>query len=1074
MTVASAHNTPTLGSGWFNSGTLITASIQDSSNQADNTAYVCSGWSGAGSVPKSGNDTTITFTINSPSVLTWNWIARCKIDIAANPPDWGSTNPSGTGFYDLGLLSISAIPKPGYKFSSWNISGSIYVSDSSSASTTANLNGSGSLTAVFAPSTVSVTITSDPSGSGFVKADGSIRTTPYSASWQVGSVHSLEAVSVVAGSAGTRYLWTGWSDGQTQIHNLTVSASSVTIVAKFKSQCQVTFSVDPVGSGMISQTGIVWYDIGSNVSISGVGNSGYELASWSVTGSITVAKPGSSPTPISINGPGAITANFAPSDVTITITSSPVGSGFVKVDGVLKSTPFSVNWSGGSVHTLEALSPVPGVLGVQYVWKSWSDGGVQINTYRVPSSDATIEAIYKPQYRLVLTTSGLSSNPNYVTGVKFDGLQVGSANDGSPFIQWVDAGSSTGSLGVDGIVFAGTGTQKVFSKWDGDYSTVNPRMAATIDGPLNLTAIYQTQYQVAFNVSPPGTGSISPSGANNWYNAGNILPISAITIFPNAFSSWTSAGGIGISSSSLSNTTATINGPGTITANFVTLNTTVTITINSNLTSSSYFKADDNVYSTPQTFSWKIGDRHTLEAISPISGTAGVQYVWVGWSDGGSQIHDFFVPSFNSVISINYKTQYQVTFAVKPSGAGSISPSGNIWCDSGTLSISATPNAGYRFLSWTVTGAVSVANSTSSTSTASVNGSGTITANLGVPVSITLTSNPVGSGFVKVDGTLCVTPYVATWAVGSVHTIEALSPVSGPSGTRYVWTEWSNKATQIQNYIVPSTNSTVTANYKTQYYLEVSSLYDSPIPGSGWFDSGVSVTESVTSPAGLSGGTRYQCSGWTGTGSVPSSGGSSSVTFTIRASSSLTWNWISQYQVTFASSPSGGGSLSHTGTIWCNSGSYAISATANVGYRFSSWATTGVMTFANSSAASTTLTINGPGNVTAVFVQNSLHVELIQMSMVSSAGAKAARAVVTVVDYTGKPVSGASVTGTWSGSYTGTSKLQTDSSGAVIFITSYQAYTGTRTFTFKVTDVLFVGLAYDSGSNTATSATITG
>jgi hypothetical protein len=1074
LSITSFPGTPSLKSGWFDDGELVTVSVSNSSSKTDTTIYICSGWTGVGSVPRSGNETAVTFTMSSSSGLTWNWVARYKMDFVVNPPDCGFTNPSGTGFYDPGLLSISATPKTGYKFSSWNISGSASVSEFSSASTTALINGSGILTANFIPATVAVIINSDPGGSGFIQIDGTPRTTPLSAYWQVGSVHTFEAISQVAGSAGTRYIWTGWSDGKTQIHNYTVPASSITITANFKSQYQVTFSSTPVGAGMINPSGIAWYDASTVVSVSGVGNSGYEFGSWNVTGSISVQNPGFSPSSISINGPGAVMASFVKSDVIITVKSSPQGSGFVKVDGVLQPTPYSVNWIGGSVHTLEALSPISDVLGMQYVWKSWSDGGLQTNTYSVPSSNATIEAVYKTQYRLMVKTSGLSSNPIYVTTVKLDGLQVGAANDESPLILWMDAGSSTGTLDIEGIVFAGAGIQAVFNKWDEDSSTANPRTAATIGDQLNLTAIYRIQYQVSFSANPPGSGSTNPSGVNNWYFARNTLAISATTVFPNAFSSWTSTGAISIVDPSIANTTATINSPGTITANFVLLNTTVAITISSNLNGSAYFKVDDNVYSSPQTFYWRIGDRHRLEAISPISGAVGVQYVWAEWSDGGSQIRDFIVPIFNAIISINYKAQYQVTFTVNPSGGGSTSPSGISWCDLGTIPISSIANPGYKFLSWTATGALTVVNSTSANTTANVNGSGTITANLGLPVSITIKSNPVGSGFVKVDGALCVTPYVAIWGIGSVHSLEALSPVSGSTGTRYVWTDWSNGGTQLQSYVVPSANLTLTANYKTQYYLTVSSTYDSPTPGSGWFDSAGSVTQSVSSPAGLSGGTRYQCSGWTGNGSVPSLGVGFSVTFTIRASSSLTWNWVPQYQVTFVASPSSGGSLAPVGTIWCSSGTLSISATSGVGYRFSAWSATGAITFANSSAASTVATINGPGNVTAVFVQSKTHIQSIQLSIVTSLGSKAARAIVTVVDPAGRPVSGALVTGYWSGNYTGTSKLQTDNNGVVTFTTSYQFYSGTRTFAFRITDIALMGWIYDSGSNVISNATVTG
>jgi hypothetical protein len=90
---------------------------------------------------------------------------------------------------------------------------------------------------------------------------------------------------------------------------------------------------------------------------------------------------------------------------------------------------------------------------------------------------------------------------------------------------------------------------------------------------------------------------------------------------------------------------------------------------------------------------------------------------------------------------------------------------------------------------------------------------------------------------------------------------------------------------------------------RMSYYLVVSSPYGAPTPASGWFDEGSSVTSSVTSPWPGSVGTRYVCIGWTGTGSVPSSGTGTTVTFTVTAPSSISWNWKTQYLLTVKTDP---------------------------------------------------------------------------------------------------------------------------------------------------------------------------
>lgn len=107
-----------------------------------------------------------------------------------------------------------------------------------------------------------------------------------------------------------------------------------------------------------------------------------------------------------------------------------------------------------------------------------------------------------------------------------------------------------------------------------------------------------------------------------------------------------------------------------------------------------------------------------------------------------------------------------------------------------------------------------------------------------------------------------------------------------------------------------STNFTV--RYTEQFWIQVNSSHGSPSP-SQWGDRGSNLTVSVTSPADDNGiGTRYRCTGWTGTGSPPASGTGTSTTFTITEPSSRTWNWITQYLVTFGQTGVG---VDFTGTV---------------------------------------------------------------------------------------------------------------------------------------------------------------
>jgi len=87
-------------------------------------------------------------------------------------------------------------------------------------------------------------------------------------------------------------------------------------------------------------------------------------------------------------------------------------------------------------------------------------------------------------------------------------------------------------------------------------------------------------------------------------------------------------------------------------------------------------------------------------------------------------------------------------------------------------------------------------------------------------------------------------------------------------------------------------------------YLTVESEYGDPDPpvGSNYRNYGMTITASVDSSVPAGEGTRYVCAGWTGTGSAPASGSTSSLQFTIIQNSTIIWHWQTQYYLTLLSS----------------------------------------------------------------------------------------------------------------------------------------------------------------------------
>jgi len=186
-------------------------------------------------------------------------------------------------------------------------------------------------------------------------------------------------------------------------------------------------------------------------------------------------------------------------------------------------------------------------------------------------------------------------------------------------------------------------------------------------------------------------------------------------------------------------------------------NPIVQITVTSSPTGSSFVIVDSTPISTPQTFSWVIGSTHTLTAtISMFELPEGIGYVWTSWSDGGAVSHSIVASPTTTTYTANFKTQYQLTISVSPSGGGSTDPAvGSYWYDSGaSVSVSETAGGGYSFYYWSLDG-TNVG--TSSSYSVLMNSAHTLTAffrstsslSLGVsPASISLGSSATVSGVI--------------------------------------------------------------------------------------------------------------------------------------------------------------------------------------------------------------------------------------------------------------------------------------------------------------------------------------
>jgi len=278
----------------------------------------------------------------------------------------------------------------------------------------------------------------------------------------------------------------------------------------------------------------------------------------------------------------------------------------------------------------------------------------------------------------------------------------------------------------------------------------------------------------------------------------------------------------------------------------------------------------------------------------------------------------------------------------------------NLFVDHGTVVsysyTSTVPSSvsGKRFILTSVTGPSSPINVTSAV---------TVTGNYKTQYKITVTATPSGAigGIFRVAYTSCGITYsnvekTTEWTewVDKDTTVAVSSPQqfipseAGVGGMRHKFDSYSPSAS-----VTMTEPKTIILVYKTQYYLTVTSPYDSPTPTSGWFNAETPIIASVTSPWPGSIGTRYVCTGWIGTGSVPTSGTTATVSFTINAPSSITWNWKTQYLLTVRTDPTGlspqptrnvTGEAGPPGSWWYDSSANVLlTAQPVTGYTFLNW-----------------------------------------------------------------------------------------------------------------------------------------
>ena len=492
---------PSVGMHIFPVGHVVTAFVPTPSGGHD-----CTGWTGTGSVPITGDSNSVSFTIDRTSTLTWQWGTTEIAFMVQNPGGHDSPVPAaGIHYY-----------APGSEVDAW-----VHSPDGLWYCT--GYEGSGDLPLFGYEDSVHFTIT-EPTTIIWQWDDDvvwlDVTAPAYSdADPPIGRTYHHRGASVFASvndtiyaAADHRHVCSGWF-GDGVVVPATGDSAEVDLVMTdnasinwtYTDQFMLTLDHSGLPGGVDPDTlGVEgWYNEGDTAvlvtdSVVWDGTTPFAFMNWDDgdAGSV-IGNPLSHRTWVIVDDAYTITAVFE-RGVLVDIIKSPEHDipGWIIVDGDTFFTGhYHTMWATGSHHAIE-VSTVDSTDTIRYTFDAWRDAPLLGEVRDVaPSSDTTFYVDYFRDYHYILTKS--------------------------------PEADTIGRLSVDAIVFSGTESERQDMWWrEGSSHTVGVSERDSVDvvkyifqnwssgeytasigiGPVthhdSIAAIYGTQYLCTVEKNP--------------------------------------------------------------------------------------------------------------------------------------------------------------------------------------------------------------------------------------------------------------------------------------------------------------------------------------------------------------------------------------------------------------------------------------------------------------------------------------------------------------------------------------------------------------------------------------------
>ncbi|MDE1858374.1 MAG: hypothetical protein KGI26_04850 [Thaumarchaeota archaeon] len=314
----------------------------------------------------------------------------------------------------------------------------------------------------------------------------------------------------------------------------------------------------------------------------------------------------------------------------------------------------------------------------------------------------------------------------------------------------------------------------------------------------------------------------------------------------------------------------------------------------------------------PTTVEWIIGSQHNVTAPSPVLYGAGNSSVWAfgAWSGGASGTNRKLAYSVtgSATLTENYGLQEALTVQSN-STRGLVSPTTEYLAYGASVSVSASPSAGWLFANWTLDSAfVSTVNPISLTMTQPH----TLLAQF-KPASTTIAFQVTGPSSLTatVDGKADSLPASFNWLPGSTHKVSFPDFISTGAGAGWNLTEISLAGSSLPlsnlTITVPNSPATYALTFTKYYQLNVQSTDSRAVkPSVSWYLSGSTVTLTAPRNLTLSDGSilvlkSYTLDGVAGTG-LP-------LQIPMTAPHAVSWTYLLEYPLSVSGRGNDGQSL---------------------------------------------------------------------------------------------------------------------------------------------------------------------